>query len=155
MVAIDLSEDGPKVIAVVGAREHVLKSQEFSTIAARLKHYREVRSKEKRSYIKAFPRRYLKLLNYIETAKVYVYGVKAIEEINTLLQKLKPALIIVDDKLYNKINYPENQKRREGEAKRKYEEHLKKIADNLANYFRLLLKNDPKKFREELERLKK
>ena len=29
------------------------------------------------------------------------------------------------------------------------------IADNLANYFRILLKNDPKRFREELRRFEK
>jgi len=29
------------------------------------------------------------------------------------------------------------------------------VADNLANYFRILLKNDPKRFRDELRRFEK
>jgi len=29
------------------------------------------------------------------------------------------------------------------------------LADNLANYFRVLLKNNPRRFREELRRLEK
>jgi len=120
-----------------------------------LKHYREVRSKEKRSYIKTFPRRYAKLLRYIEIARVYVYSAKTLEEVNVLLQNLKPALVIVDNELYNQINYPNKQKRREKEAKRKHEEYLKNIADNLANYFRILLKENPRRFREELRRFEK
>lgn len=154
-MVIDRSEDGTRVIVLVGAREHILKNQKFSSTASMLKHYREVRSKEKRSYIKTFPRRYAKLLRYIEIARVYVYSAKTLEEVNVLLQNLKPALVIVDDELYNQINYPNKQKRREKEAKRKHEEYLKNIADNLANYFRILLKENPRRFREELRRFEK
>ncbi len=90
-----------------------MKSYEFSTIAATLKHYREVHSMRKRSYIKAFPRRYLKLYKYMEVVKVYTYTPKNIKEINELLQELMPTLVIVDDKLYDQITYPEKQKRTE------------------------------------------
>ena|GEM_PF-1023729 len=155
IVAIDLSEDGGRVIALVGAREHVLKRGGFSAIAATLKHYREVHSKRKHSYIKAFPRRYLRLYKHIDVARIYVYTPEALKEINTLLRKLKPALVIVDDKLYDQVNYLEKRKRREGRAKRKHEEYLKKLADNLANYFRLLLRENPRKFNEELKKFEK
>ncbi|MCD6488611.1 MAG: hypothetical protein J7K21_05240 [Desulfurococcales archaeon] len=120
-----------------------------------LKHYRRIQSRRKRSYIKAFPRRYLKLLKYLEIARIYVYSSRALEEINMLLQELEPTLVIVDDKLYRQISYSEKYKRREGEAVRKHEEYLKKLADNLANYFRILLKENPRKFNEELKRFKK
>lgn len=117
VVAIDLSEDGSGIIALVGAREHVLKSHEFSTIAATLKHYRTVQSKRKHSYIKAFPRRYLKLYKYIEIARVYIYTPNTLREVNRLLQKLEPALVIVDDKLHDQVDYPEKQKRGEGKPR--------------------------------------
>jgi len=41
-VAIDLSEDGPRVIVIVGAREHVIRSRSFSKLLPRLRHVREV-----------------------------------------------------------------------------------------------------------------
>ncbi len=55
IVAIDLSEDGGRVIALVGVREHVLKRGKFSAITATLKHYREVHSKRKTLTSKHFP----------------------------------------------------------------------------------------------------
>jgi len=153
VIAIDLSEDGPRTIALVGIKEHILKAQDFSTIASTLKHYRELPSNRKRSYIKAFPRRYSRLYNCIETARVYMYSSSSIKTINTLLKLLNPVLVIVDDKIYNMIRYPK--KIKESKAKRKHEEYIKKISDNLANYFRLLLKEAPSKFREELKRFEK
>ncbi len=141
------------MIAVVGVREHVLKSSKFSAIAATLKHYREISSKRKRSYIEAFPRRYFRFYSYIEIARVYAWCSSTIEKIDNLLKELRPALVIVDDSICNIISYP--RKIRESLAKRRHEEYLKKVADNLANYFRILLKNNPKKFREELKRFEK
>jgi len=130
-----------------------LKSQGFSTIASTLKHYRKIPSSRKRSYIKAFPRRYFKLYNRIEIARIYTYGSSTIKAINTLFKLLNPALVIIDDKIYNMLDYPK--KIRESKAKRKHEEYIKRISDNLANYSRILLRENPKKFREESRRFEK
>ncbi len=138
---------------LVGAREHILKSQRFTTIASTLKHYREVPSPRKKTYLKAFTRRYTKLYNYLEIARISVYSLEAMSKINKLLSKIKPALSIVDDKLYSEISYPV--KLRESRARRCHLENLVTIADNLANYFRILLKENPKRFREELRRFEK
>ncbi len=148
-----MSEDGPRIIALVGAREHILKSQRFTTIASTLKHFRKVSSSRKKTYLKAFTRRYARLYNYLEIARVLTYSVEAMNKINQLLSKIKPALSIVDDKLYSEVNYPV--KLRESKVRKRHLENLVTITDNLANYFRVLLKDNPKKFREELRRFEK
>ena len=71
------------------------------------------------------------------------------------MQKLEPALVLVDDKLYDQVDYPEKQKRGEGKTKRRHEEYLKKLTDNLANYFRIFLKENPRKFNKELKKFEK
>ncbi len=61
-------------------------------------------------------------------------------------------LAITDNKLFNIDVEP---KIRESDPKPRYMENLFTIADNLANYFRMLLKSDPKRLREELRRFEK
>ena len=63
------------------------------------------------------------------------------------------AIAIIDDKLYNKINTIT--KIKESNPKPRYMENLITIADNLANYFRILLKDNPRKFREEFRKFEK
>ena len=46
MIAIDLSEDGAKAIALVNGRGHVLKSRVFSTPYIGLKRYERSLAKE-------------------------------------------------------------------------------------------------------------
>jgi len=79
VVAVDLS--GGSVIAVVGVREYVLKHPTFSRITSMLKYYREIGGGKKRSYIRAFPRRYMKLKPYLEIVK------KSTLTVETLLTK--------------------------------------------------------------------
>ena len=104
-------------------------------------------------YIRAFPKRYSKLYSYIEVARVFTETSSATETINTLLISFRPALVIVDDKIYNTVNYPN--KVRESLARRKHEIYLRRVADNLANYFRILLRDNPRRFREELRKFEK
>ena len=101
-----MSEDGPRVVALVGAREHILKSQHFTTIASTLRHYREIPSSRKKTYLKAFAKRYAKLYNHLEIARISVYSLKAMGKINQLLSRIKPALPTIDDELYSELNYP-------------------------------------------------
>ena len=149
MAAVDLSEDGPRVIAVVAAREHVLKSSSFVKQLSRLKHVREVGSDRKARYISLVPRRVEKVLGLLEAVKI-CRDVACVED---TLRRLNPVVVLVDDKLFNSIGYP--RKVRESSVRETHRRKLILLADNLANYFRVLLKNDPRRFREELRRLEK
>ena len=61
--------------------------------------------------------------------------------------------VIVDDKLYTVIEHPRRIK--ESKVREKHRRKLIIIADNLANYLRILLKDDPKKYAEELKKFEK
>ena len=149
MIAIDLSEDGPRVVAVVGARASILKTRVFGNLCSGLEHYRRVPSWRKKRYLKFFERRYSKLKEFLSIARVAL----SLDEVNRIASFLDPGLAIVDDKLFNSISV--EPKIRESDPKPRYMDNLFTIADNLANYFRILLKNNPKKFREELIRFEK
>jgi len=148
-----MSKDGAKVIVLIGAKEHVLKTPSFAKRASGLKHFREIGSDRKRTYLKAFPKRFDKLKQHLEIVKVLRYSEESIRYIDDYLHRVQPSLVIVDDHLYHLISYPN--KLLEGNIRREELRRLLVIADNLANYFRLILKNDPKKFREELRRFEK
>ncbi len=150
IVVIDVSKS---VIAVVGAREYVLKRGVLVVKASALKHFRRVGSDRKRIYLEALPRRLSKIVPHLDIVRVYIYGENSLSQINDLLSALRPALVIVDDGLYSKISY--QPKLREGSVRRRDLERLVLIADNVANYFRKLLESKPKKFREELSRFEK
>ncbi len=75
------------------------------------------------------------------------------KETNSIAKTYRHALIIADNKLLKSIDY--EPKIPEDVPKLRYLNDLMTIANNLANYFRLMLKNDPKRFREELERFGK
>lgn len=130
-----------------------MKNPAFSRTTSMLKHYREVGSDRKRSYIRAFPRRYFKIRCYLEIARVLTYSPTNIKRMNRMLYKLQPDPAIIDDKMYNSVTYPK--KVREGDVHKKHLKRLVLVADNLANYFRLVLENNPAMFREELGRFEK
>lgn len=146
-----MSEDGPRVIALVGAEEHVLKSRAFGRACSGLKHFRRVGSDRKARYLEFFRRRYAKLKNLLEVARIYL----SVGELRQFADIVSPrvAIAVVDDKLYNIISV--EPKIREGSPKPGYMDNLVVIADNLANYFRILLRNNPKMFREKLKRFEK
>jgi len=149
VVAIDFSEDRVKVIALVGCREHILKSQEFIKATKDFKHFREMGSRRKKQYFKVFPRKFSKIMGLLEVAKTY----SSTESLQEDLDKLAPLIVIVDDKLFPTIRHP--RKVRESRVKEKHRRKLITLADNLANYFRILLKTNPEKYRKEREKLEK
>jgi len=61
VVAIDLSEDGRRVVALVGAKEHLLKDSKFLRVSKWLKHFREIGSDRKKAYLTLIPRRFEKV----------------------------------------------------------------------------------------------
>lgn len=148
VVAVDRSSDGVTVIAVVGAEEHVLKSRDFGGLGW-LKHFREIPSRRKRAYFRAFPRRFSKVLRLLSLCRVLT----RVDDLNKLLDEACPTLVIVDDSLYRRVWH--GAKVPESKAKSRHLRTLILLADNLANYFRILLQENSKKYAEELRKIMK
>jgi len=132
----------------------LLKSEEFLRLMSWAKHYREIGSNRKRRYLERFPQRYTKLLGYISLSRVYLSYI----DLNKDLRMIEGlvALMLIDDKLANKVVAPSRATVvTESRIKYKYHRQLMALADNLANYFRILLNRKPERFREELRRFEK
>ena len=151
VVAIDLSEDGATVIAVVGAREHVLKRSEFLDHTSWVVHFRKLHSRRKHSYLAKLPKRFLKITRYLFYVRIFVSE----NEMFKFVTRLRPSVILVDDKLLATVKEVNTLIISEKNIRYKHHRRLMLLADNLANYFRILLKEKPKKFREGLKRFEK
>jgi len=137
------------VIVIVGAREHIVRSRSFSKLLPRLRHVREVSSDRKSRYIKLTPRRIRRVRELLEVIRVC----RDLTCVENILKLLKPSIILADDKLY--IYLKHYRKVKESNIRESHRKKLMLLADNLANYFRMLLKEDPKRFEEELRRIEK
>jgi len=149
VVAIDVSEDGSRVVAVVGARVHVLNSRRFGRLCTGLKHFRRVSSDRKTGYLRSFAKKCFKLREVLDVVRI----VWSVNDVINILSIYRPALVVIDDKLSRYINY--EPKILESMPKPIYLDNLMTIADNLANYFRILLIKNPRKLREELRKFEK
>ncbi len=127
----------------------MLKRRVFGRLCTGLKHFRRVASRRKSSYLRFFERRYMKLRDLISIARV----VLSVDEVNSIVRGIRVGLAIVDDSIFDRVEV--EPKIRESEPKPKYMDNLMTIADNLANYFRILLRDNPRSFREELRRFRK
>ena len=92
-------------------------------------------------------KRYLR--NYLSVVRI----LRSVDNVNELIKEISPAVIIVDDKIYGIFNQPV--KIRESSPKPKYMDYLLLIADNLANYFRKLLKENLSTYVNELREFEK
>ena len=147
VVAIDPSRP---VIALVGAEEHVLK-RVVARRASWARHYREIPSREKRSYMKRFPERYRRLLQYLTVSRVCF----TIDCVDRALRALNPELVILDDKLAREL-VVNTRVLLESSARSKGHLYLLVIlADNLANYARTQLHENPSKAIARLRELEK
>ncbi len=150
IVAVDVSTNGAYTIVLVGVREDILKSRRFTRACSILKHFRRIGSDRKKQYMKTFIKRYQsKIKDIVEVVKVF----NDVDDLIEYLESLNPTLIILDDKLYDKVKL--QNKVRESSGKPKYMEYLMLVADNLANYVRLIKKSNPRKLATELERIEK
>ena len=123
IVAVDVSRDGAMVVVVVGAREHVLKNRCFGRACSGLRHFRRVGSDRKIRYIKSFMKRYENSIKrLLEVVKVFT----SIDQAIDFISELNPTVLIVDDKLYDKLEHPN--KIRESSPKPKYMNQLLLIA---------------------------
>jgi len=68
---------------------------------------------------------------------------------------VNPAVILIDNKLYSMVKGLDTQVVPEKNVRYKHHRRLILIADNLANYFRILIKDNPKRFKEELRKFEK
>ncbi len=146
-----MSKDGPRVIVLIGAREHILKSRSFLYATSWLRHYREVPSRLKKSYLRRFSEHYPRIAEHILLARVY----REVSQTVSLTEKLSPSVLLVDDKLTRYFKYINTVLVREKNIKYTHHKRLMLVADNLANYFRVVLRDNPKRFREELKKFEK
>lgn len=151
VVAMDVSEDGPRVVALIVAREHDLKMREFLNNVSWLKHFRKIHPREKRSYLAKLPKRFLKVSRYLLYVKIFTN----MEDLLNYTEQFKQALLLVDDKLLGLVGRRSATVVREGNIRYKHHKALMILADNLANYFRIVLKEKPRRFRNELKRFEK
>ncbi len=138
IVAIDLSEDGPRVIALVCSREHILMPRSLLYATSWLRHYREVPSRLKKSYLRRFSKHNPRIAEYMLLARVYRGAPQAITE------RLSPSVLLVDDKLTRYFRHIDIVIVQEKNIRYTHHKRLMLIADNLANYFRVLLRDNPR-----------
>jgi len=138
------------VIALVGVEEHVLK-RVIARRASWARHYREIPSREKRSYIKRFPTRYRRLLQHLTVSRVCF----TIDCVDRVLRALNPELVVLDDKLAQKLVVGTEVVLESSARARKHLHILITLADNLANYARTQLHENPSKAMERLRELEK
>jgi len=149
VIAIDLSKDGYRVIAIVGAKEHVLKNRDFDRATTWVRHFREIGSDRKKRYLSTLPRRFKKIKQFLELSRI-CFDVPCAQ---SYVYRYRPLVILVDDKLFNNIDYP--RKVRESKIKEHHRKRLMYLADNLANYFRIVLKDNPRILIDELKEFEK
>ncbi|RLB79811.1 MAG: hypothetical protein DRH17_13110 [Deltaproteobacteria bacterium] len=141
----------PRVIALVGAREHILKRREFLDYTSWLVHFRELHPRKKRSYLAKFPKRFSKISNHLLYVRIFRYE----NELQNFVNQLEPAVLLVDDKLLNLFQETNTPIVPEKNIRYKHHERLMLLADNLANYFRIILKEKPRNYGRELRKFEK
>ena len=91
------------------------------------------------------------MASFLEVARVTIEATRLV----SLLQRLHLQVILVGDKLAERFGQVEALLILEKSIRYKHHRRLMLIADNLANYFRILLRENPKRFRDELRRFEK
>jgi len=84
--------------------------------------------------------------------------VRVFTDVNELLRFIKytnPTIVLIDDKLLHLLRDKNMLIIPEKNIRYKHHRRLMLLADSIANYFRKILKENPKKFREELRRFEK
>jgi len=116
-----------------------------------MKHFREVSSRMKAGYLRRFVKHYPRMSQLL----TYVRIIRDVDYLADLVRQMKPSLVLVDNKLAKYVNNLGVYLVSEDNIKYMYHRRLMLIADNLANYFRILLKTDPRNFEEEVRRFEK
>lgn len=112
IVAVDYSAK-PRYIGVVVAREHIIKSSIFLNKASWIKHIADLLEHEKTVYLHRFPDRLAKIKEFLEHIRWFNYT----RSCNDFVNRLNPAIVIVDPKLDPYISYPRKIPRTHGYKK--------------------------------------
>ena len=115
------------------------------------RHYRELPSERKRGYLRRFPKRYQKLLPYLAVSRVCL----TLECVTRLLESLDTEKVIVDDSLLPKLGISANTLPESSAVRSKHYRVLVTLADNLANYARVILEENPTKAHQAIKQLEK
>ncbi|MEL9941043.1 MAG: hypothetical protein QXG81_05420 [Ignisphaera sp.] len=75
-----------RVIAIVATGEHILKSRGFLYATSWLRHYREIPSRLKKSYLRGFSKSYPRIAEYITLARVY----RELQQVVAVVESLAP-----------------------------------------------------------------
>ncbi len=113
---------------MVAAQEHVLKSSGFLDLSKWVKHVADLDKHEKTRYLHLLPRRFRKIKPYLTHVKIF----SSVEPCNSFIRRLKPTVVLADNKLYSSIDHP--RKVRESDIKERHRRRLMMLADNVAYY---------------------
>ena len=139
------------MVAVVGSREYILKSRGFLYATSWLRHCREVPSRLKRRYLRRFRDHYPRIAVHLLLARAG----RDVLQLVPLVESISPSVTLVDDKLMKYFKHIDTVLVPDKSTRYTHHKRLMLIADNLANYFRVVLKDNPRRFREELRRFEK
>jgi len=126
-VAIDFSKSF-KHIGVVAAEEHLVKQSSFLDSVSWAKHIADLAKREKIVYLHRLPHRLAKIHGYL----TYIRHFSSPNSCNSFIESIKPVVILVDDKLYDRLTY--RPKIKESRVKERHRRVLTILADNVAYY---------------------
>jgi len=121
-VAIDFSKSF-KYIGVVAAEEHLVKQSSFLDSVSWAKHIADLAKREKIVYLHRLPHRLAKIHGYL----TYIRHFSSPNSCNSSIESIKPVVILVDDKLYDRLTY-------RPKIKERHRRVLTILADNVAYY---------------------
>ena len=115
------------------------------------KHFREIPSGRKRGYLRRFPQRYQKLLPYLAVSRICL----TLECVASLLRGLNIEKAVIDDKLIPRLDVPASVLPESKATRNTHYRILVTLADNLANYARVMLGETPTKAVQAIKQLEK
>ena len=128
-----------------------MKSKGFLYATSWLEHFREISPRRRSGYLRKFSKHFQRISQYLERVKIF----RNVEPLLSFVKSYRPSVVLVDDKLTKYLQNIEALVIHESQVRFKHHARLVLLADNLANYFRLILKSDPKRFRDELRKFEK
>ncbi|RLG87241.1 MAG: hypothetical protein DRO39_01010 [Thermoprotei archaeon] len=128
-----------------------MKTKGFLYATSWIEHFRRVSPRRRRGYLRKFSRYFTRISQYLEHTRIF-------RETNALARFIElhnPAVVLIDNKLVNNVQHINALIIPESLIRLRHHARLMLVADNLANYFRIVLRDRPKIFREELKRFEK
>jgi len=129
-------DESDSVYGLIAIREGSLK--DIVKKLSWVKHFKDMGKKSKRKYLRAFPRRFLKVKQMLVFSKIFFQVEELIRFLNSIKRDVE--IIVLDDRLYGKIRNRINLVNYILESRKPFSyRRLMLLADNLANYGRIQL----------------